>query len=90
MTDGEMLFGVVWGEPRGLIPTPEERDVLDAHAEELREHLNLRPGCEWEWGLIGDNTLCAHHWAERMQGLGVREQAALRYVQRMFVPKGTP
>jgi hypothetical protein len=90
MTERKMLFGVVWGEPRGLIPTIEQRDILDAHAEELREQLDLRPGKEWEWGLIGDNTLSAWAWAARMEGLGVPKQAALRYVQRTFVPKGTP
>lgn len=91
MSVRKMKFQTVWAEARGQIPTLAERDILDAHADELREHLDLEPGREWQWGLIGDNTLCAWHWAEKMEALhGVPTQAALRYVRRTFVPDGTP
>lgn len=75
---------VLRGEPWG-----PWADVLEPHAPELAEQLDLSDHRTFEWGLIGDNSLCAHVWATKMEGLGVPKQAALRYVRDRFVPDGT-
>lgn len=86
-----MMFGSPWGKDENSPVLRgdawgEWAEILHENAPELVEHLKPE---EWEWGMIGDNTLCAHHWAQKMEGLGVVRQAALRYVRDRFVPDGT-